>query len=389
MSGKKKTAKKPQKKKVATKPKNLLEILTKKGSTDIIKVDEKALEARRKQLKEEEEQEDKLDKAAADSEAGLIDLWVKKLLEDVDPKDVPKYVKIKPIKGGSGAFPGPTPGPITGPTEDAAWVGPDLTGQVGEVYWPSPKCKWVSARICEKWVTYYVPVPLDVFNIYLEQGSGGYWNFNWPGDNTFSHRDEVNGDGGRTGIFGYWSSSETSIGNISIWASTTLAQQTKVKGVGITFEETVPYANNYGCARGNNFLFHEDGWGTCRMYFEQLWWWFKLPGESWTSWWNSGIPYYRYWNWHKVNSRVACPKNVLGDTTYPYSVTKILPNLEYNFPADTEIKVLARVGYWIKAKGEQSNASVGYSLRVKPYLNTEVHSLQYPETFCINVADYI
>lgn len=78
---------------------------------------------------------------------------------------------------------------------------------------------------------------------------------------------------------------------------------------------------------------------------------------------------------------------ILGVEDPPNGQVTLSIPIYKDFPADTIFLMESSLGYWIKAGGETSNASVCFGIEIRPFLNIEACSYEYRDPICIPVSD--
>lgn len=236
-------------------------------------------------------------------------------------------------------------------------------------------CKDITIQICKEQICVEQEMPTAVDDIYLE-GDG---SLNRIGNDRFQAGDSV-------GIG--TSSTVTHEGKITILSGAELVEPTTILGVGFDLEH--PRAangeligDNCLCGWGLDPWIGESHWGRAIGYW-QFKWLIKEPGKGWTT--DFVGAEIKYHDTGKIDSYVMCwATNVLGQRERAR-----IHCTRYNvLPAGTEVLSQLSLRYWIKAKKTEGHAWSDYSLRVKPFIKIHACSLDYPDSICINVSDYI
>jgi hypothetical protein len=92
----------------------------------------------------------------------------------------------------------------------------------------------------------------------------------------------------------------------------------------------------------------------------------------------------------QIESRVgASPNLVGGDWNDPASWSRDVGiSVTDAFPAGTLFMIEVELSYWMKGLGREGEASIGYGMKVHPYLVIDACSYQFPDVITINTRNY-
>lgn len=236
------------------------------------------------------------------------------------------------------------------------------------------ECKDVTFEVCDQRVCVDQPVPLPVADIWKESGSGGAFTRNGA---NFNYSDTVLG--WSEWNFFYHRRTRTDEGGINIRLSTELVQPATVRQIGITFPPLLDYRGwplaNGIFAIGANKAGRPDSFGSGKMWIS-----FQVSIKK-----PLDVDFvrqipdpveYLYYDRGRYYSRVA------QTNTYPPSRSW---DLNRNYAAGTQFLIEANLSYWITASGWDASASARYNLEVRPYMNLEACSWEYPEWATVQI----
>ncbi len=240
------------------------------------------------------------------------------------------------------------------------------------------RCKEITVTVCKERVCIDEPISLAVHDIYADNDSDGAFTSISITDGQFGYEDDVYG-------YSEWNLtyhrySRVHEGTIRIKSSAELVEPAKVRKVGVDFEPLLdwrdwPKSNGVfavggyrpflGCprSRGKGYM-----WITLRVYR-------KLPGESWVKL-TDYTELYKQTGW--IASRIS--------QAHAYPPARSL-DLYEDYPAGTQFSIEVDLSYEIKGNGVEGCASADYNLEVKPYMNLEACTMEYPEYVTISVGD--
>ncbi|TET73262.1 MAG: hypothetical protein E3J56_04320 [Candidatus Aminicenantes bacterium] len=261
-------------------------------------------------------------------------------------------------------------------------------------------CEEITVKICKEKVCVDQPIPLHVDSITKASGSG--CSFQKYGDNKFVANDGVSGYSYYSGL-NYHRGTRTSVGAINILASGALVERAKVNSVGITYKR-IPDPNgqrninlmNQASSCGEYKVIHVDSWGRAKKHWD-----LKItsiiPGGPAATEFDSADDIITidtgkcYQGGNHGCIYLTCGQNntILGVENPPNGQVTITYQLLKDFPAGTIFLVESSFGYWIRAKGEHSNAYVHFGLEILPFVNIEACSYEYPENVTIRVSDWL
>lgn len=243
-------------------------------------------------------------------------------------------------------------------------------GAIGE-----PFCTDIHVHVCKDRVCVDQSMPIPVSDIFTDGGFDGH--FARVSQNEFRADDSVEGDSHWN--LTYHRDSQTHEGKIVILAAVELTEPAKVKGAGMRLE-FLPGGADSLYAKGEGFAGRPDSWARAKAFAE-----FDVEKNS--SGWHAGAKG-KYRDTGKVKSRINPRPNLFNRTSEPWSRVFHVDKIDHVDPGDF-FQMELGLSYWIKAEGQQSDASIFYGARAFPYLVIESCSYQYPETITINLGDYL
>jgi len=241
-----------------------------------------------------------------------------------------------------------------------------------------PLCKDVTIHVCQRKVCVDQPVPVSVDRVWAEIGSDG--TLTWPesgSSSCFSYEDDVCGYSDWN--WSYHRYSRVHDGVIVIRSSAELVQPAKVRQIGVFFEPLLDYRGwpkpngvfPTGGYRPNPFTPRSRGRGEMGITFRVD---SKIPGGPWVRR-TDQYETYRTTGW--INSRIFI------EHAYPPPRSV---NLNENFPAGTQFLIEAILSYEIEGNGEGGCTGADYNLEVKPYMNLEACSWEFPEWVLVHIG---
>lgn len=257
--------------------------------------------------------------------------------------------------------------------EYMASAGPAIAVQGYEAELLAQLCKDVTIQVCKRKVCVDQPVPLSVDDTWVDAHSDGTLTLIRDYDR-FKYEDEVFGYSDWN--INYHRKSRVHEGAINIMSSTELVEPAKVRQIGVVFQPLLDYrgwpkANGVfaeGGYRPNVFCPRSRGRGFMWITFRVR---SKIPGGSWVTRTN-------YTELYKERPWLASRISQLHAYPPPRSLV-----INDNYPAGTQFLIEISLSYEIEGNGVEGCAWADYNLEVKPYMNLEACTWEFPESVTV------